>query len=150
MATMLSRIVILLTAIVFQCVVSNRRTPNILFVLVDDLGWNDVGYHGGNDFETPVIDALAENGLELSNYYVQHYCTPTRSALMSGRYPMRDGLQQYVIPRSAEYGMPLDITTLPEELKTAGYSTHLFGNGIWVSLTPITLQLTVVSTVLLV
>ena len=96
---------------------------------VDDLGWNDVSYHGGSDFDTPHIDELATDALQLTNYYVQHYCTPTRSALMSGRYPMRDGLQQYVIRLMAQYGMPLDITTLPRELKGAGYSTHLLGYG---------------------
>jgi len=101
--------------------------PNILFILVDDLGWNDLSFHGGSDFETPHLDELALDAFRLTNYYVQPYCTPTRSALMSGRYPMRDGLQQWVIRSSSGYGMPLDITTLPEELKRAGYSTHLLG-----------------------
>ena len=107
--------------------VTSSELPNILMVLVDDLGWNDVSYHGGCDFKTPNIDSLAEEALQLTNYYVQHYCTPTRSALMSGRYPMRDGLQQYVIRSMAAYGMPLDVQTLPEHLRTAGYSTHLLG-----------------------
>merc|ERR1719229_1011004 len=87
--------------------------PNILFVLIDDLGWNDVSYHGGSDFDTPNLDALANDALQLTNYYVQHFCTPTRSSLMSGRYPMRDGLQQYVVRLMAPYGMSLDVTTLP-------------------------------------
>lgn len=99
----------------------------LCLVVTDDLGWNDVSYHGGSDFDTPNLDALANDALQLTNYYVQHFCTPTRSSLMSGRYPMRDGLQQYVVRLMAPYGMSLDVTTLPEELKSADYTTHLLG-----------------------
>ena len=118
-------------ALLGHCVYSVTERPHILFVLIDDLGWNDVSYHLGSDFDTPNIDDLWVDALALSNYYVQHYCTPTRSALMSGRYPMRDGLQEYVIRSMAPYGMPLDLTTLPEELQAAGYSTHLLGYTVY-------------------
>jgi len=101
--------------------------PNILFILLDDLGFNDLSYHGGSEFLTPVMDRMAEDALILNQYYVQHFCTPTRHALMSGRYPMRDGLQQWVIRSSSPYGMPLEITTLPENLKNGGYKNHLLG-----------------------
>ncbi len=54
--------------------------PNILFILIDDLGWNDLSLHNGSDFSTPNIDNLASTALELNNYYIQHICTPTRSS----------------------------------------------------------------------
>ena len=77
--------------------------------------------------ETPNLDALAEDGVRLNNYYVQHLCTPTRHSLMSGRYPISDGMQQNTIEITMPYGMPLELTTLPELLKTVGYHTHMLG-----------------------
>ena len=59
--------------------------PNIVFVLADDYGWNDIGYHG-SEIKTLNLDALAAGGVKLENYYVQPICTPTRSQLLSGRY----------------------------------------------------------------
>ena len=64
--------------------------PHILFVVVDDLGWSDVGFHGSK-IQTPNIDKLASEGVVLDNYYVLPICTPTRSALMTGRYPIHTG-----------------------------------------------------------
>eukprot|EP01084_Bolivina_argentea_P003681 6926_1 len=101
--------------------------PNILFILVDDLGWNDLSYHGGCDFPTPNIDALHNSGLTLNNYYTQHICTPTRSAIMSGMYPIHTGLQDKVLYATGPYGLPLNFTTLPQELKKVGYNTHMIG-----------------------
>ena len=63
--------------------------PNIVFVLADDYGYHDIGYHGSR-IRTPVLDQLASEGVKLENYYVQPICTPTRSQLMSGRYQVRD------------------------------------------------------------
>jgi len=100
--------------------------PNILFILADDLGWGDVGYHG-SDIRTPNIDKLAETGARLEEYYVQPMCTPTRAAFMSGRYPFRYGLQTGVIPSAGRYGLPLDEVTLPQVLKGAGYATSIVG-----------------------
>ena len=62
-----------------------QRQPNIVFILADDYGWNDVGYHG-SEIHTPTLDKLAATGVKLENYYVQPICTPTRSQLLSGRY----------------------------------------------------------------
>ncbi len=66
--------------------------PNILLIVADDLGWSDVGWHGGFG-KTPVMDRLVREGVELDQHYVQPVCTPTRTALMSGRYPGRFGPQ---------------------------------------------------------
>ena len=67
------------------------KRPHILFIVADDLGWSDVGFHG-SVIKTPNIDKLANEGVILDNYYVQPLCTPTRSALMTGRYPIHTGI----------------------------------------------------------
>eukprot|EP01084_Bolivina_argentea_P310375 537070_1 len=101
--------------------------PNILFILIDDLGFNDLSYHNGSDFLTPNIDKLASNALELNNYYIQHICTPTRSAFLSSLYPIHTGLQHGVILADQPYGLPLNLTILPEDLKRISYQTHIIG-----------------------
>ncbi len=101
--------------------------PNILYIMVDDLGWKDVGFHGATDIKTPNIDKLAAEGARLEQFYVQPMCTPTRAAMMTGRYPMRYGLQTLVIPTKATYGLALDERLLPEALKDAGYTTAMVG-----------------------
>src|SRR3954453_19167812 len=100
--------------------------PNIVFFLIDDLGWSDVGFHGG-EIKTPNIDKLAAAGARLEAFYVQPVCSPTRAALMTGRYPMRHGLQVGVVRPWAQYGLPLDERTLPQALKDAGYETAICG-----------------------
>ena len=69
----------------------SAKKPNIVFIMADDLGFKDVGYHGG-DIKTPNIDKLASEGTRLEQFYVQPVCSPTRSSLMTGRYPIRYGL----------------------------------------------------------
>ena len=100
--------------------------PHILYILADDLGFADVGFHG-SDIETPVLDGLAAGGARFGAFYTQPLCTPTRAAFMTGRYPMRYGLQTGVIPSGATYGLATDEYLLPEALKTAGYRTALVG-----------------------
>ncbi|PYL32172.1 MAG: sulfatase, partial [Verrucomicrobia bacterium] len=94
--------------------------PNIVYILADDLGWKDVGFHG-SDIKTPNIDKLAATGARLEQFYAQPMCTPTRAALMTGRYPIRYGLQTFVIPSSGTYGLATDEWLLPQALKDAGY-----------------------------
>ena len=76
---------------------SLQSQPNILFVLVDDLGWSDVSFHGSK-IKTPHVDKLASEGVILNSYYVQPICTPTRAALLSGRYPIHTGKYSCEIP----------------------------------------------------
>jgi arylsulfatase A-like enzyme len=101
--------------------------PNILFILADDLGYADVGFTGGKEIRTPNLDALVASGARLDQFYVQPVCSPTRAALMTGRYPMRHGLQVGVVRPWAQYGLPLEERTLPQALKEAGYATALVG-----------------------
>src|SRR5437762_12171310 len=78
-----------------------ENKPNIVHIVADDLGWKDVGFNGATDIKTPNIDQLAAGGAKLTQFYVQPMCTPTRAALMTGRYPFRYGLQTIVIPTAA-------------------------------------------------
>lgn len=100
--------------------------PNIVYIVSDDLGWKDVGFHG-SDIKTPHIDSLAAGGAELEQYYTQPLCTPSRAALMTGRYPFRYGLQTVVILGGHTYGLPTDEVLLPQALKSAGYKTAIVG-----------------------
>lgn len=100
--------------------------PNIIFIMADDLGNADLGYRG-SDIKTPKIDKLANDGVRLESFYGQPVCTPARAALMTGRYPMRYGLQTLVIFPSHTYGLPTDERTLPQALKEAGYYTAMVG-----------------------
>jgi arylsulfatase A-like enzyme len=105
---------------------ADNTKPNIIYIVADDLGWKDVGFHG-SDIETPNIDKIAAGGVRLEQFYAQPMCTPTRAALMTGRYPFRYGLQTAVIPSSHTYGLPTDEWLLPQALKEAGYQTAIVG-----------------------
>jgi arylsulfatase A-like enzyme len=100
--------------------------PHIVYVVADDLGWKDVGFHG-SDIKTPAIDSLASGGARLEAFYTQPLCTPSRAALMTGRYPLRYGLQTGVILAGQTYGLPTDEWLLPQALKEAGYRTAIVG-----------------------
>ena len=100
--------------------------PNVIYILADDLGYTDVGWHG-DEIKTPHLDKLAAGGARLEQFYVQPVCSPTRAALMTGRYPMRHGLQVGVVRPWAEHGLPLEERTLPAALKEAGYQTAMTG-----------------------
>jgi arylsulfatase A-like enzyme len=100
--------------------------PNILFILADDLGSYDVGWRG-SEIKTPNLDKLAFGGARLEQFYVHPVCSPTRAALLTGRYPIRYGLQVGVVRPWAQYGLPLEERTLAQALKEAGYVTGIFG-----------------------
>jgi arylsulfatase A-like enzyme len=101
--------------------------PNIIHIVADDLGWKDVGFNGCTDIKTPNLDKLAETGAKFTQFYVQPMCTPTRAALMTGRYPFRYGLQTIVIPGPAGYGLTTNEWLMPQCLKDAGYTTAIIG-----------------------
>jgi arylsulfatase A-like enzyme len=101
--------------------------PNIVHIVADDLGWKDVGFNGGTDIKTPNLDKLAAQGSRFTQFYVQPMCTPTRAALMTGRYPFRYGLQTAVIPSVSTYGLDTNEWLLPQSLKEAGYNTAIIG-----------------------
>lgn len=102
------------------------KQPNIIYILSDDLGHADVGFTNG-PVSTPVLNKLAREGVLLHQHYVQQVCSPTRGALMSGRYPIHTGLQHGVIYPGEPWGLPLDETLIPKVLKQYNYSTHARG-----------------------
>ena len=102
------------------------KPPHVVFFLADDLGWKDVGFHG-SEIKTPNIDKLAKAGTRLEQFYVQQVCSPTRAAFLTGRYPIRTGLQTGVIRPWDQRGLSLDEKLLPQILKEVGYVTAICG-----------------------
>jgi arylsulfatase A-like enzyme len=105
-------------------------TPNVVLILMDDLGYGDLSSYGGPDARTPNVDRLAREGVHLTDAYANGaVCTPTRVALISGRYQQRVGLEWVLVDSAADRdrGLPATGTSLPALLKTNGYATGLFG-----------------------
>ena len=122
---------------------SISRKPNVIFILVDDLGWKDLGVQGSNYYLTPEIDELARNGVRFSNAYAANpVCSPTRASILSGTDPAHEkinisnwiGAQKYenrdddvlVQPQISDH-LPLEQTTMAESFKRNGYSTYFIG-----------------------
>ncbi|XP_049517297.1 arylsulfatase B [Dermacentor silvarum] len=103
------------------------RPPNIIFILVDDLGWNDVSFHGSRQIPTPNIDALAASGIILQRHYTSPDCTPSRTALLTARYPSRTDVGYEVFPPAAENALSLRFELMPQWLQRLGYTTHMVG-----------------------
>ena len=126
-----------------------RAKPNIVFILLDDVGWADVGYNS-QDIPTPFLDSLAWSGVKLTNYYVHPTCTPSRAALLTGRYASNVGLPFALLPGKFSLGVCIQlitytlgqictvvgspsgladgIVTLPEALRQfGGYRTYISG-----------------------
>lgn len=103
--------------------------PNVVVMMIDDLGWQDVGFRGNTDLSqaTPFIDKLAAEGVKFENHFVQPACTPTRGSFLTGRYAFRLGFQRGVIGIQSDDGLEMDERTLAEELKNVGYRCGIFG-----------------------
>jgi len=102
--------------------------PNIMFILADDLGYNELNFmNSTRGIMTDHLDKLALSGVILRQYYVQPICSPTRSAFMTGRYTIRIGTQSNVIYWDTPWGVPINETFLPQNMKDAGYDTAMFG-----------------------
>ncbi|CAG9804053.1 unnamed protein product [Chironomus riparius] len=100
---------------------------NVVIIMSDDMGFHDVSYRGSNEIPTYNIDSLAYNGIILDRFYTSPMCTPSRSALLTGKYPHHNGMQNYVIVSDEPWGLPLDEKLMPEYFQDAGYETHLIG-----------------------
>ncbi|XP_060071412.1 arylsulfatase B-like [Ylistrum balloti] len=104
----------------------NSKPPHIVFIVADDLGWNDVGFNNPHMI-TPHIDKLAGEGVILNQSYVQPLCSPSRHSFMTGYYPFHAGLQHRVIMPGQAVCSPLNMQFLPKYLKELGYATHMVG-----------------------
>ncbi|MCZ6672747.1 MAG: sulfatase-like hydrolase/transferase, partial [Verrucomicrobia bacterium] len=116
-----------------------KTPPNVIFFLVDDLGWTDLGCYGSSFYETPNIDRFAKEGVRFTNAYAAcHVCSPTRASIMTGKYPGRTNLtdwipgrrdfpfQKFKNVRTLQH-LPYEETTLAETLKSHGYRTAAIG-----------------------
>ena len=109
----------------------DRTPPNVIFFVTDDWGFNDVGYNGNTDTQTPFIDEIATTeSLIISKHYVQPLCTPSRAALLTGRYPMRYGFQAGTITLGSPFALSQYEYLLSSEFKNQDYSTHIVGYAI--------------------
>ena len=116
-----------LLIILFTALVTDADSrPNVIIMLADDLGWADVGYHGG-DIDTPSLDRLAAEGVQLNRFYTTPICSPTRAALMTARNPIRLGVAYAVILPWDPNGIHPDEYFLPEAFLEAGYQTAMIG-----------------------
>lgn len=108
---------------------ASTEKPNIILIMADDLGYGDLGCYGNREIETPNIDALADGGMRFTDFHSNGaVCSPTRAALLTGRYQQRCGIEGVITAKSHRHtGMALEETTFAEVLKRAGYSTALFG-----------------------
>lgn len=105
-----------------------RRKPNFIVILCDDLGYGDIEPTGGTKIPTPNLNRMARQGMVLTDYYAPaNVCTPSRAGLLTGRYPIRSGLGWGVIMQGDRRVLPIDEVTIPEALKPAGYVSGLFG-----------------------
>lgn len=105
--------------------VAAPNRPNVVIILADDMGYADIGVHGCRDIPTPNIDGIATRGIRFTDAYANgSFCTPTRAALMSGRYQQRHGNEDL---DGVTGPLPLAVPTLPERLHEAGYTTSLVG-----------------------
>ena len=138
MKSSVSRLLALIALALGLATAAHGRTPNIVFFLIDDWGWTDAACYGSKLYETPNIDRLAAQGMKFSDAYSAcTVCSPTRAATMTGKYPARLHLTDWIaghvrpyaklkIPEWTKY-LPLEETTIAEALRARGYATGLFG-----------------------
>lgn len=106
---------------------ANAQPPNIIIILTDDLGWGDISLNGSRLIKTPNIDRIGQEGIQLTDFYAgSNVCSPSRAALLTGRYPIRSGMQHVIFPHSQD-GLPTDEITISEMLRDAGYRTGMIG-----------------------
>ncbi len=102
-----------------------QERPNIIVIIADDMGWKDIGYNG-SEIQTPHLDKLAVKGVRLERFYAQSSCSPTRASLLTGQSALRTGVRSAIL-QTSDASLPLNLKTLPEYLREAGYTTALIG-----------------------
>jgi arylsulfatase A-like enzyme len=127
LCVMTSFLLLFMALPIFGAVQPSR--PNVVFILADDLGYGDIGCYGATDIQTPNIDGLARQGVRLTDFYANGpVCTPTRCALMTGRYQQRIGGLEWAIPPGKKHlGLPAQERTIASRLREVGYATAMSG-----------------------
>ena len=110
--------------------------PNVILILTDDQGYGDLSCTGNPVLQTPHLDQLYDQSVRLTDYHVDAMCSPTRAALMTGRYAARTGVWSTLRGR---YIMRRDEITIADAFADSGYRTGIFANGIWATTIPIAL-----------
>ncbi|XP_055385577.1 arylsulfatase B-like [Condylostylus longicornis] len=105
----------------------HKKKPNIVIIMADDMGFNDVSFNGQNQFITPNLDALAYNGIILNKHYTPPMCSPSRTAFLTGKYPIRTGMQHFVMANDDPWGLCPNEILMSHVFKANGYSTNLVG-----------------------
>ncbi len=121
---------ILLAIVSVGNVSAQTQAPNIVLILVDDLGYGDLSSYGATDLHTPAIDGLTASGMRFDRFYANSsVCSPTRAALLSGRYPPMAGVPGVIRTRAEDSwgALSKDVTLLPEMLRRKGYHTAMIG-----------------------
>jgi arylsulfatase A-like enzyme len=127
-AAMVASITVWVSAAAAQSAAAGK--PNVVLIITDDVGYGDLGSYGAPDVKTPNIDRLAREGTRLTDFYAAPSCSPTRTALISGRYYQRAGIERplgHGASNDRERGLPATGYTLPRLIKNAGYATGLVG-----------------------
>ncbi len=115
----------------------DTQQPNVLFILVDDLGWRDVGFNGSTAYETPSVDKLASQGMALSDFYsAGPVCSPTRASILTGKYPARLHITRHLLapdrdPKHMLDHLPLAEFTIAEASRKTVTPPVTLANGIW-------------------
>ena len=122
---MLNKKYIMMLILVFNFIINVLSNPNVIILIADDLGWNDVGYHNKN-IPTLNIDTISDNGIRLENYYVHTTCTPSRASLFTGKFASNVGLNHALLGYSP-YGITEKHKMLSQHLKLNNYSNHYIG-----------------------
>ena len=117
------KLLLICLAVLSACA-PEKQKPNIIIVITDDQGYGDLSVHGSPDVLTPNIDKLHEQSIRFTDFQVRPTCSPTRSALETGRTPFKNGITHTIYERER---MTLDAVTLPQMLHEAGYVTAIFG-----------------------
>ncbi|HXR78521.1 MAG TPA: sulfatase [Bryobacteraceae bacterium] len=105
---------------------TSSHTPNFVLLLADDLGYGDLSCYGSTEIHTPNLDRMAEEGAKLEEFYAFPTCTPSRAALLTGRYPLRSGLTRVLAPKE-HFGISDYEITLGQALESCGYATACIG-----------------------
>ncbi|QZT37566.1 sulfatase [Halosquirtibacter xylanolyticus] len=124
----ISFLIIMVLFVSFSWAKKHSKKPNIIIIVADDLGYSDLSCYGSKDIKTPNIDRLANNGVRLIDFHTNGtVCSPTRSALLTGKYQQRTSVSEIVTVWDRDHGLDLEEITFAEQLKKAGYTTGICG-----------------------